>query len=86
MAAIEAGTGQTVEDAQRWHLGPLKKRNLTETVRNWREYHEKLVPRVIPLPHPSWRNNAWLKRNSWFAEEVLPVLRKEVARLVAVSP
>ena len=67
--------------AQRWHLGARMKRNLTETVRSWREYHEKLVPRVIPLPHPSWRNNAWLKRNPWFAEEVLPVLRREVAAL-----
>ncbi len=67
--------------AQRWHLGKLMKRNLTETVRNWREYHENLAPRVIPLPHPSWRNNAWLKRNPWFAEEILPVLRREVAEL-----
>lgn len=68
--------------AQRWHLGRLMRRNLTETVRNWREYHEKLVPRVIPLPHPSWRNNAWLKRNPWFVKEILPVLRKEVAALI----
>ncbi len=67
--------------AQRWHLGKFMKRNLTETVRNWREYHENLTPRVIPLPHPSWRNNAWLKRNPWFADEILPVLRREVAEL-----
>jgi uracil-DNA glycosylase len=39
-------------------------------------------PRLIPLPHPSWRNTAWLKRNPWFAAELLPVLRAEVARLV----
>jgi len=67
--------------AQRWHLGRRMKRNLTETVRNWREYHEGSVPRVIPLPHPSWRNNAWLKRNPWFEDEILPVLRREVAEL-----
>ena len=40
-------------------------------------------PRVLPLPHPSWRNNAWLTRNPWFDTELLPVLRAEVARVLA---
>ncbi len=63
--------------AQRWHLGPRRGKSLTETVRNWRAYG----PALLPVPHPSWRNSAWLKKNPWFAEEVLPWLRAEVARL-----
>ena len=39
-------------------------------------------PRIIALPHPSWRNSGWLKNNPWFEQEILPVLRQEVARLV----
>jgi uracil-DNA glycosylase len=64
--------------AQAWHLGARRERTLTETVRQWRAY----TPALVPLPHPSWRNTGWLKRNPWFAEEVLPWLRREVARLV----
>ena len=60
--------------AQTCHLGDAAKANVTETVRAWREY----APRTIPLPHPSWRNNAWLKKNPWFAKELLPYLRKRV--------
>ncbi|MEM9062992.1 MAG: uracil-DNA glycosylase family protein [Pseudomonadota bacterium] len=63
--------------AQGWHMGRERKRSLTETVRHWRDYG----PNVLPLPHPSWRNTAWLKKNPWFEEEVLPFLRAEVARL-----
>ncbi len=63
--------------AQRWHLGARRARNLTETVRDWRAHG----PALLPVPHPSWRNTAWLKKNPWFAEEVLPWLRAEVARL-----
>ena len=63
--------------AQRWHLGPRRGKSLTETVRNWRAYG----PALLPVPHPSWRNTAWLKKNPWFAEEVLPWLRAQVARL-----
>ncbi len=66
--------------AQIWHLGDLAERDLTTAVRNWRRGHA-LRPRVLPLPHPSWRNNAWLKKNPWFAEELLPVLRQEIAAL-----
>lgn len=58
--------------AQRWHLGQAVKENMTETVRAWRDY----APRYIPLPHPSWRNTGWLKKNPWFATELLPVLRR----------
>lgn len=68
--------------AQAWHLGSLRKQSLTETVLHWRETYEALKPSVIALPHPSWRNNTWLKKNPWFEEEVLPVLRADVKRLV----
>jgi len=50
--------------AMKRHLGDNAKRNLTETVKSWRDYG----PRVIPLPHPSWRNNVWIKRHDWFPE------------------
>ena len=63
--------------AQKWHLGGDARRTLTETVRAWQDY----APRYLPLPHPSWRNTAWLKRNPWFEEEVLPWLRSHVRRL-----
>ena len=66
--------------AQLWHLGDLARGDLTVTVRNWRQGYA-LRPRILPLPHPSWRNNAWLKKNPWFADELLPVLRQEIAAL-----
>ncbi|MEM7422774.1 MAG: uracil-DNA glycosylase family protein [Pseudomonadota bacterium] len=64
--------------AQRWHIRDTRKKTLTETVRNWREYG----PECIPLPHPSWRNTAWLRKNPWFEAEVLPHLRARVAALL----
>jgi uracil-DNA glycosylase len=69
--------------AQAWHLGEEFRDGLTGTVRRFRQIlEEERRPRVLPLPHPSWRNNGWLKRNPWFESEVLPVLRQEVARIV----
>lgn len=64
--------------AQAWHMKSERKKTLTETVRAWREYG----PNVLPLPHPSWRNTGWLKKNPWFADEILPWLRAEISRLV----
>ena len=64
--------------AYKRYLGAAAKENMTETVKAWREYG----PRYIPLPHPSWRNNAWLKKNPWFANDLLPFLRKRVARVL----
>lgn len=61
--------------AHRYHLGRAAKPTLGETVRAWREY----APEVMPLPHPSWRNSAWLKRNPWFEAELLPELRRRVS-------
>lgn len=64
--------------AQSWHLGKSNKHNLTETVRAWKEYW----PRSVPLPHPSPRNNIWLKKNAWFEDEVLLHLKKKVKILL----
>lgn len=70
--------------AQAWHLGSARKGSLTETVRNWREYAEESVnPKTLPLPHPSWRNNGWLRKNPWFETEVLPFLQKTVRQLLS---
>lgn len=67
--------------AQAWHLG--RTGGLTDTVRRWREIVAAPdTPRVLPLPHPSWRNTGWLKTHPWFEAELLPVLRAEVERLV----
>jgi uracil-DNA glycosylase len=65
--------------AQNWHLGERAKANMTETVASWREY----APRFIPLPHPSWRNNGWIKRNPWFERELIPYLRKRVRAVLS---
>jgi uracil-DNA glycosylase len=69
--------------AQAFHLGEDKGKTLQETMLRWREHLKSGgLPRVLPLPHPSWRNNAWLKRNPWFEAALLPVLRREVRRLL----
>ncbi|MEO0809788.1 MAG: uracil-DNA glycosylase family protein [Pseudomonadota bacterium] len=67
--------------AQKWHLGTRCKARLTETVANWRAYLDGTT-QYIPMPHPSWRNNAWLKRNPWFAQEVLPYLQRRVDEIL----
>ncbi len=68
--------------AMRWHMGAHFGGFVDQAVRNWRLGMD-LSPAVIPLPHPSWRNSGWLKRNRWFAEELLPELKRRVARLLA---
>lgn len=65
--------------AQVWALGDRAKRNMTETVAAWTEY----LPHYLPMPHPSWRNTAWLKRNRWFEDEVTPYLRHRVADILS---
>ena len=69
--------------AHAYHLGAQRGPTVTETVANWRRFHQPGAGKLVfPLPHPSWRNNAWLKKNLWFEEELLPELRKAVGRLV----
>ncbi len=63
--------------AQVYHLGSSR-RSVTEAVSAWREYW----PDVLPLPHPSPRNQGWFKRNSWFERDVLPELRRRVGELM----
>ena len=65
--------------AQKYRLGGQRRSTLTKTVQAWKEYR----PVCLPLPHPSPRNNIWLKKNPWFATEVLPYLRRRVKRLLA---
>ncbi|WBU61019.1 uracil-DNA glycosylase family protein [Paracoccus albus] len=58
--------------AQRWHL--RKRIPVSDAVAGWRDN----APEVFPLPHPSWRNTGWLKRNDWFERDLLPELRSRV--------
>ena len=64
--------------AQKYFLGATAKAGVTATVAAWRDH----APRVFPLPHPSWRNTAWLKKNPWFMQEVLPALRLHVQEIL----
>jgi uracil-DNA glycosylase len=69
--------------AQRWHLGKAIRGGMTETVKDWRaQLRARDAPCRVPLPHPSWRNNAWLTANPWFEQELLPALRGEIRRLL----
>lgn len=61
-----------------WHLGSRAHHTVTETVSHWQDYW----PELLPMPHPSPRNNRWLKTNPWFAREVLPVLKQQVITLL----
>ena len=75
-----------------YHLGKEAAKSVTRTVTDWQHYfhgEHKLAgegqgaaSRVIPLPHPSWRNNAWLKKNPWFEKDLLPVLRETIQKMI----
>lgn len=62
--------------AHKYHLGV--RTGVTDTVARWRDY----APAVFPLPHPSWRNTAWLKKHPWFEADVLPALRARVKEVL----
>jgi uracil-DNA glycosylase len=69
--------------AQAFHLVEAAGKTLQETMLDWRKHlQRKGRPRVLPLPHPSWRNNKWLTDNPWFETELLPVLRRKVRALL----
>lgn len=63
--------------AQKFHFGKSSM-SLTELVKSWRTYW----PDLVPLPHPSPRNNIWLRRNPWFELELVPALRNRVSELL----
>jgi uracil-DNA glycosylase len=64
--------------AQAHFLRAVGHTSVTATTRNWRAH----LPRVIPLPHPSPRNVAWFKVNSWFDDELLPVLQRSIREII----
>jgi uracil-DNA glycosylase len=64
--------------AQLWALGKRAGGSMTETARAWRAF----LPDSLVLPHPSWRNTAWLRKNPWFEDEVAPYLRQRVALIL----
>lgn len=65
--------------AMDWHMPDRTEKTLTETVKNWRHYG----PAIIPLPHPSPRNNIWLFKNPWFERDVLPQIRNRIHQLTS---
>jgi uracil-DNA glycosylase len=70
--------------AQSYHLGRRRRASVTETVLSWRDYFEpESGLSILPLPHPSWRNSSWLKKNPWFAQDVLPLLQEKVRILTS---
>ncbi len=66
------------QHAMVWKLGARAGRSMTETVAAWRDH----LPEAMPLPHPSWRNTAWLKRNPWFEDEAVPYLQTRVRTML----
>jgi uracil-DNA glycosylase len=67
--------------SQKWHMPKVSKNSLTERVRSWRDY----APESFLTPHPSWRNNAWLKKNPWFEAECLPEMKRAVREALHFS-
>ncbi|CAH6826726.1 IclR family transcriptional regulator [Vibrio chagasii] len=65
--------------AQNYYLKQRTTNTLTETVKNWQVW----APEFLPLPHPSPRNNIWLKKNPWFESEVIPYIRKHISEHLA---
>ena len=64
--------------AQKYYLKDSAKKTLTETVHAWKQY----APLYLPMPHPSPRNKLWLKKNAWFENDVVPMLRRKVKKFI----
>jgi uracil-DNA glycosylase len=64
--------------AQAYHFGKAAS-SVTDLVKSWRS----CWPQMVPLPHPSPRNNLWLRRNPWFETEVLPSFRRRISKILA---
>lgn len=67
--------------AHKYYLSSTRKKTLTETVAGFREY----APSILPLPHPSWRVQGWMKKNDWYEKDVIPYLKQQVQELVECS-
>jgi uracil-DNA glycosylase len=65
--------------AMDWHLDNIAGQTLTDTVKAWKD----CGPNVMPLPHPSPRNNIWLKKNPWFEKELVPILKRRISRALS---
>ncbi|ONH88972.1 MULTISPECIES: uracil-DNA glycosylase family protein [unclassified Thalassospira] len=65
--------------AQERYLGPRRAKTMTETVHHFADF---LPDGILPMPHPSWRNTAWMKKNPWFEADLLPVLQSRVHGLL----
>ena len=65
--------------AQSYYLGKRRAKTMTQTVHQFTDY---LPEGILPMPHPSWRNTAWMKKNPWFEADLLPVLRAKVQALL----
>ena len=85
MAAIEDQLSLVLlvgQYAQKWHLGDRMDKTLTQTVQNWQahvDYAKKAgKPVYLPMPHPSWRNSGWLKKNPWFEAETVPWMQRKI--------
>ncbi len=65
--------------AQNYYLKERTTKTLTETVKNWQAW----APEFLPLPHPSPRNNIWLKKNPWFERDVIPYIRMHISEHLA---
>lgn len=63
--------------SQKYHF-PNHKGTLTQLVQAWQQYW----PTLVPLPHPSPRNNRWLRNNKWFEQDLLPCLKERVATVI----
>lgn len=64
--------------AQRFYLGPERGKTVAETVGRWRDF----LPNYLPLPHPSWRTQAWERKRPWFDKELLPELKNRIQDLI----
>ena len=62
--------------AQAHYLPAARKLSMTERIRNFRDY----LPKFFPLPHPAWRSTIWMRKHPWFEAEIIPALRKQIAR------
>lgn len=65
--------------ALRYHLDVPAAARVTDIVSSWRDAPDGM----LPLPHPSWRNTAWMNRNPWFRSELVPELRRRVSEALA---